>query len=406
MDQKFKKAIVAINLSDKGSSGTIMNAALEGARLIEGVDTYKIIPNGEINDHTFCYANEKSKFLALIKEFFYKLHSYKPIDGTYFNFYTKKVIKYIKNLSLSYKKIVVHIHNIHHSQLNVFKLLSYFKKNHFDVVITIHDAWFYTGGCYCYDHVGCLEWQLKCFNCQQKQKKAPKYLNKKIKLLNSFDNLYIVAVSNWVKEQLVHSKITNKSIDVIYGCTDIEHKNFEKSYNFGAKANGKKILLSVSDYWNEWKGINYLKKLSSILPPEYIMVLVGGTIDISEFKNTIHINQISDREELARIYSSANVYVSTSQTETLGLSLCEAQINGCPVVTFGCGGSKETVIDGKSGYIVENRNVDKMLAAIQQITENETLKIDDIKESGNRFSKRNSILQYRNFYYSILSEKN
>lgn len=397
-----KNAVIALNLSDRGSSGVIMNAALKAANKINDLDIYKIMPQGENDPNSFCYANKKSKFLTLIKEIYYKLHSYKPVDGTYFNFYTRKVIKYIKKIANEHTKTIIHIHNIHHSQLNVFKLLSFISNKKFDVVITIHDAWFYTGGCYCYDHVGCKKWRNKCENCQYGNKNSIKYLNKKIQLLNSITNLHIVAVSNWVKNELIKSRLNSKTIEVIYGCTDIQLPKLDSKYFFGKAAIDKKILLSVSDYWNDWKGIKYLQKLSTLLPKDYVLVLVGGKIDLTEFNNTIHIEQVENRLALAQIYASADVYISTSQTETLGLSTCEAQICGCPVVTFGCGGSKETIIDGISGYIVNNKDVNTLFLNIKKIIELKPFKREDIVKNGQKFKQEPCSKKYAELYYKIM----
>ena len=400
-----QNAIIAINISNRGSSGVIMNAALSGANSIESTDVYKILPQGENNNNVYCFANSKSRIIQLLKEIFYKLNNYRPIDGTYFNFYTRKVIRKIKEIASSHQKTIIHIHNIHHSQLNIFKLLSFLVKKQFNTIITLHDAWFYTGGCYCYDHNNCTEWRNGCNKCRFNFKKTNRLQRKKTNLINNNKNIYLVTVSKWLKQELLLSSLKSKPIRVIYGCTDIKKPITTKRYNFGKEANGKKILLSVSDYWNEWKGIDYLKGLSFLIPSDCILVLVGGEIDLSCFRNTIHIKQVSDRNVLAEIYSSSDVYVSTSQTETLGLSACEAQICGCPVVTFGCGGSKETVINNKSGFIVENKNLSQMLSKIKTIIESKCFAKDDIFKNGNRFLSDHSTIQYKLLYESIIFNK-
>ena len=400
-----KKAVIAINLSDRGSSGTIMDAALSGATTIKDTDIYKIVPQGKASSNTYCFANKESKLSFLLKNVYYKIKTYKPVDGTYFNFYSKKVIRIIKKIARVHETTVIHIHNIHHSQLNVFKLLAFIAKQQYNVVITVHDAWLYTGGCYCYDHVGCTGWQHSCENCQYGHKQATKYLYKKINLLNKIDNLHLVAVSNWVKRELGFSKIKNKPVEVIYGCTDIELKGKNEKYDFGIDSINKKILLSVSDYWNDWKGIKYLQELSSKMPDNYLLVLVGGNVDLSNFKNSIHINQTNNRTELARIYSSADVYISTSQTETLGLSCCEAQICGCPVVTFGNGGSKETIENGVSGYIAKNKDVNDMLLLIKHILDLNSLKKENILSNGNKFNKQNCSQKYAVLYKKIFESQ-
>ena len=58
-------------------------------------------------------------------------------------------------------------------------------------------------------------------------------------------------------------------------------------------------------------------------------------------------------DELPRYYASAACYVHTGLEESFGLSVIEAAYCGCPVVAVDEGGVRETVKDGKTGFLVQ-----------------------------------------------------
>lgn len=60
------------------------------------------------------------------------------------------------------------------------------------------------------------------------------------------------------------------------------------------------------------------------------------------------------------ILRTVDVVVSVSRSESLGLSLLEAQAMGRPVITFGVGGTPEAVVDGLTGRVLKEHTVDAL----------------------------------------------
>ncbi len=60
---------------------------------------------------------------------------------------------------------VVHLHNLHSNYIHMNMLLRYLAKHNIATVITMHDCWYYTGGCAHYTSVDCHRWQIGCGHC-------------------------------------------------------------------------------------------------------------------------------------------------------------------------------------------------------------------------------------------------
>jgi glycosyltransferase involved in cell wall biosynthesis len=63
---------------------------------------------------------------------------------------------------------------------------------------------------------------------------------------------------------------------------------------------------------------------------------------------------VLDREELAKVYASADVFVFPSKTDTFGLVLLEAMACGLPVAAYPVTGPRDVLGDSKAGVMHED----------------------------------------------------
>ena len=119
-----------------------------------------------------------------------------------------------------------------------------------------------------------------------------------------------------------------------------------------------------------------------------------------QYNNVICLGFIKDRNELADIYSSSDVFVNLTHADTLPTVNMESICCGTPVITYNCCGSPE-LVDSDSGYVVKEDDVDSLIQKINQIKENPLT--FDVKEKQEKFDKNTCYNKYLEIYSEILN---
>lgn len=81
------------------------------------------------------------------------------------------------------------------------------------------------------------------------------------------------------------------------------------------------------------------------------------------------------QENLRKFYKAADIHVSASDFETLGNTVHEALLCGCPVVVQRAGGYVSQVADAKNGYLVDWSDVEEAQAALVRVLRKELTEI-------------------------------
>ncbi|GAB6948082.1 glycosyltransferase family 4 protein [Vulcanisaeta sp. JCM 16161] len=124
--------------------------------------------------------------------------------------------------------------------------------------------------------------------------------------------------------------------------------------------------------------VKTLNELNKKLP---IMGLLVGDKNIinnilskikPEFPYTIFSNVNDD--ELARLYSSADLFLYTSYVEGFGLPPLEAMACGTPVVMTDAKGNRDYAVNGYNGIVVEPGNIEALANAAYQVLTNQELR--------------------------------
>ena len=108
--------------------------------------------------------------------------------------------------------------------------------------------------------------------------------------------------------------------------------------------------------------------LSKLISERCVIVLVGlNDEQLSTLpESIIGIGHTDSVEELAALYSMADIYVNLTLEDTFPTTNIEALACGTPVITYRSGGSAES-IDDSCGISVERNSVQGVVAAIDTI---------------------------------------
>ncbi|WP_435355247.1 glycosyltransferase family 4 protein [Emticicia sp. SJ17W-69] len=99
--------------------------------------------------------------------------------------------------------------------------------------------------------------------------------------------------------------------------------------------------------------------------------------EMSELAQKLNVNfeikTLVNDEELVCLLSNALCMIYTSQLEPFGFAPLEANACGTPVIALQEGGVKETIIDGKNGFL-SNRNPQKIAKYLDFLAQNKDLR--------------------------------
>lgn len=355
--------VMLINSVPYGSTGKIMFAV---SRLVRENGGGSVAATGfswhkPHNEEYVVVGNIFTKALHMYLSNFFGNHGY------YSFFSTKALIRKIRKFSPD----IIHLHNVHGWYLNIKLLFDYLKKCNIPVVWSLHDCWAFTGGCAHYTFCNCNKWLTGCGDCpnlseypiSSKIDKTKKMWELKKDLFCHLPNLTLVTPSLWLSKQAQKSFLNKYPIKVINNGINLDvfkpvgSAVLEK---YGIPK-GKHIVLGVSLGWNDRKGLDVFVELAKRLPEEYTVVLVG-TDEKTDQKlpsNVLSIHRTQNAQELAEIYSAADVFVNSTREDTFPTVNIEALACGTPVVTFNTGGSPE-IIDEACGSVVEYNDIDSL----------------------------------------------
>lgn len=137
-------------------------------------------------------------------------------------------------------------------------------------------------------------------------------------------------------------------------------------------------------------------------------------------RNNIHCNNNSITNDnrvvftswltnTSEVMSGLDIIVLTSLNEGTPLSIIEAQYFKKPVVCTNVGGVKDTMCEGKSGFLVDNNDITIFTQKLHQLVEDKNLR-NEMGEEGfdfasKKFCKQKEIEDTKTLYLNLLKEK-
>ncbi len=288
---------------------------------------------------------------------------------------TKKLTAWIDSV----KPDVVHLHNLHSNYINLNMLCDYLSKNNIATILTLHDCWFFTGKCSHYAAIKCDKWQTSCGNCPQLKNEVPSLfgdctsfvLKDRTSHLNSIERLYVAGCSEWISGEAAKSLLKPKEICTITNGVDLDiFKPDIGSVCTELGLDGKFVILGMANKWLAGDNKEAFNYIVNRLGDDDRIIIVGCNDEqkqfLSSYSKIVPIGFIKDREELAKIYASSDVFVNLTHADTLPTVNMESIACGTPVITYNCCGSGELVHEG-CGYVVDENDYEAVWQSVCRI---------------------------------------
>ena len=71
-------------------------------------------------------------------------------------------------------------------------------------------------------------------------------------------------------------------------------------------------------------------------------------------------------DEWALLYAKAKGFIALARDEDFGMTVVEAQAAGTPVIAFNGGGFRESIVDGKTGILIDDTDVETIRKAMER----------------------------------------
>ncbi|MBW2467125.1 MAG: glycosyltransferase family 4 protein [Deltaproteobacteria bacterium] len=250
------------------------------------------------------------------------------------------------------------------------------------LIWTLHDSWAFTGGC----HVpfDCTRYRQNCGVCpvlgsSRENDLSRRVWQRKRKAWQNLD-LTVVVPSRWMADCVRSSSLfRDVRLEVIpYGLDTEKFQPLEKkqSRDIFNLPRDKNIILfgAVQAFSDPNKGFHLLQSALQIVGKDSAdnLALFFSAIDRVELPDlgmeAVFLGRIPD-DQLAALYSAADVLVVPSKSENLPLTVMEAMACGTPCVAFRQGGLPDLVDHEISGYLAQPYDTEDLARGITWVLE-------------------------------------
>ena len=190
-----------------------------------------------------------------------------------------------------------------------------------------------------------------------------------------------IAVSSVVEEELLQWGVSDgrvmhipSGVDTKY-FTRVDVGEFKKRNSIP----DRKFYIGTACALDANKDVATLINMVGKLSYEYddFILLVAGTGEgRDELDRLARFIEVEDKvrflgqvSEMPQFYSLLDIYVLSSRAEGLGTSLLEAGACGCALVTSDCGGPRDFIDDGRTGYLFPVEDDERLFRIVNELLE-------------------------------------
>jgi glycosyltransferase involved in cell wall biosynthesis len=419
--------VTLINTSDAGGGAPAACLRLFKALRSQQVDATLLVQHKKTSEEGVV-AVVKNVFNAVIAklDFLYErlpfMFFHERDKSVRFAFSSANAGSGIKNKQVVKDADILHIHWTNSGFLSIHDLKQLVDTGK-PIVWTLHDMWTFTGGCH---YAGaCKHYRNECGDCYFLSDPSPDDIShsgwlRKAAMYSGNKNITFVACSDWLagvaKESALLKSFNITSIPNPIDTEVYSPKNkLETREQWGINPFAKIILFGAANINDRRKGVEYflsaLNHLTMNCPDKGLVeVVIFGKnkhFDITQLPFKAHsFSLITSQQELAELYSLADVFVLPSTEDNLPNTVMESMACGTPVVAFKVGGIPEMIDHQQNGYLAEFKSGADMAKGIFEIlyTDDNTRYSKSARDKVlNDFNNEKVAQQYMEVYRSILS---
>jgi glycosyltransferase involved in cell wall biosynthesis len=283
------------------------------------------------------------------------------------------------------------------------------------VVISLHDVWHFTGGCFLYR--GCNLFSDTCAPCpilkspfdrilakDEQRRKLQGYRDRRVQFVANSHWLANLAERSLIVRTCGGARVITPGIDT--AVFRPENKAICRA-EFAIPQDAFVIAAGAASLADKNKNVQWLleqlARLSGL--DNVVVLLVGeGALRIPVGLNVRSVGGTPDRAKRAKLFGAADIFVSASLMETYGLTLVEAMACGTPVVAFRVGGIPDAAPDGEGAILCAPQDASALIEAIIKLRDSNQLR-ERLGNAGRKTVRlRNGLYSFAEAFIQIYEE--
>lgn len=319
---------------------------------------------------------------------------------------------------------IVHLHCINGFCVNIYRLLRYLAVNRIPTVVTHHAEFFYTGNC---GHaLDCLMFTDNpgCGSCPTPRAatgamltdRSARAWQKMHDAFGLFDsrNLVFTAVSPWLKERSMLSRVVNR-----FECHVVENGLDDSVFRLTSqRAAFRKMIpqcrnhvvahvtASFSDSPDNFKGGDRIIELARLMPETTFVVAASYSDVKGPLPENVYLHgRTAGQQELAALYNAADATVIASKRETFSMVVAESLCCGTPVAGFRAGGPESIAIAPYCDFVDRADGTEALKRSVENMISRKFDPATVSAEAREAFSRKVMAQKYIEVYKSLLSKR-